>query len=167
MRGMGWYFYGSPVIPRGYFVVARRTAVRKRAGLTLVFYVLRLAGERISPMRLVLFILALSCAVAIAEEQRPLKAINRDAFPEEKRCSEYFFTTTYGGSAAEQVVFAYETPEGSVKRDTIPRKRVVVQIADSLAWEKTATDDGPGAIFRLTAAEYDKARGCLPEPKAK
>ena len=108
-------------------------------------------------MRLVLFILALSCAVAIAEEQRPLKAINRDAFPEEKRCSEYFFTTTYGGSAAEQVV----------KRDTIPRKRVVVQIADSLAWEKTATDDGPGAIFRLTAAEYDKARGCLPEPKAK
>ena len=118
------------------------------------------------PLRLALSVLALGCVVVIADEQLPLQAINREAFPDEKRCSEFFYTTTFGGTVAELIIFAYQASDGSTKRDTVPRKRAVVQISESLTWEKTKTDDGAGAIFRLSNAEYTKARECLPEPKA-
>jgi hypothetical protein len=117
------------------------------------------------PLRLALCVLALGCLVVIAAEQLPLQPINREAFPDEKRCSEFFYTTTFGGSVAEQIVFAYKASDGSTKRDTVPRTRVVVQISESLTWEKTTTPDGAGAIFRLSNAEYTKAHECLPEPK--
>ena len=52
-----------------------------------------------------LLALALGCIVAIAEDQRPFQPINRAAFPEEKRCSDYFLTTTFGGTVAEQIIF--------------------------------------------------------------
>ena len=79
----------------------------------------------------------------------------------------FFFTTTFGGAAAEQIVFAYKASDGSTRRDTIPRKRVVVQLSENLTYEKITTEDGVGALFRLTNAEYAKARECLPEPKVK
>ena len=116
-------------------------------------------------MRLVLFALALGCVVGIAEQQRPLQPINRQAMPDEKRCSDFFFTTTFGGAVAEQIIFAYQASDGSTKRDTIPRKRAVVQLSETLTYEKITTENGEGALFRLSNAEYAKARECLPEPK--
>jgi hypothetical protein len=115
----------------------------------------------------ILFALALGCIVATAEEQRPLQPINRAAFPEEKRCSDFFFTTTFGGAVAEQIIFAYQASDGSTKRDTIPRKRAVVQLSETLTYERITTEDGVGALFRVSNAEYAKARECLPEPKVR
>ena len=116
-------------------------------------------------MRIILSALSLCCLIAIAAEPRPLQPINRQAFPDEKRCSELFFMTTFGGATAEQIIFAYQDSDGSVKRDTIPKKRVVVQISENQTYEKTITEDGAGALFRLSNAEYTKAHECLPEPK--
>jgi hypothetical protein len=115
-------------------------------------------------MRLVLFALALGCVVAIAEKQQPLQPINREAFPEEKRCSELFYTTTFRGVTAEQIIFSYQASDGSTKRDMVPRKRAVVRLSEDLTYERTTTEDGVGAIFRLSSAEYSKAHECLPEP---
>ena len=115
-------------------------------------------------MRLVLFVLALGCVVAIAEEQQPLQPINREAFPEEKRCSEFFYTTTFGGATAEQIIFSYKASDGGTKRDMVPRKRAAVRLSEELTYEKITTEDGAGAIFRLSNAEYAKAHECLPPP---
>jgi len=117
-------------------------------------------------MRLVLFALALGCVIAVAEEQQPLKPINREAFTDEKRCSDFFYTTTFGGATAEQIIFACQASDGSTKRDTIPRKRATVQLSENLTYEKIKTDDGPGALFRLSNTEYAKASECLPEPSS-
>jgi hypothetical protein len=116
-------------------------------------------------MRRIFFVLTLGlCAAAIAEEQLPLKPIDRDASSDEKRCSEYFYSTTFGGSVAEQIIFAYQSSDGGTKRTAVARKRTVVHIADNLTYEKTDVDYGDGAVFRLTNAEYTKARECLPQP---
>jgi hypothetical protein len=117
-------------------------------------------------MRLAIFALALGCVLVIAEEQQPLRPINREAFGDEKRCSDFFFSTTYGGATAEQLIFAYQGSDGNVKRDTVPRKRAVVEISENSTYERTTTSDGTGAIFRLNNADYTKARECLPEPKS-
>src|SRR5579863_10336866 len=111
-------------------------------------------------MRLVLFALALGCVVAIAEEQQPLQPVNREAFPEEKRCSEFFYTTTFGGATAEQIILSYQASDGSTKRDMVPRKRTVVRLSEGLTYEKITTADGAGALFRLSSAEYAKAHEC-------
>jgi hypothetical protein len=115
-------------------------------------------------MRLVLFALALGCVVAIAEEQQPLRPVNREAFPEEKRCSEFFYMTAYGGADSEQVIFSYQVADGTTKRDMVARKRVVVRLSEELTYERTTTEDGAGAVFRLSNAEYTKAHECLPQP---
>jgi|HubBroStandDraft_6_1064221.scaffolds.fasta_scaffold678168_2 hypothetical protein len=119
-------------------------------------------------MRIVLCVLALGCAGAIvAGEQQALKPINRAAFPEEKRCSDYFFVNTFGGTVPEQIIFAYQAADGSTKRDSVPMKRAAVRISGDLTYEKVTMDDGlSGAIFRLSNAEYTKASECLPQPGA-
>ena len=115
-----------------------------------------------------LFMLALGCAVATAREQLPLQPIDRSTGPDEKKCSEYFFTTTFGGTVPEQIVFAYQPGEGGVKRYTISRKHAIVELGDHLTYERTwTTDEGEGAIFTLNNGEYTKAQACLPQPKSK
>ena len=116
-------------------------------------------------MKKVLFAFVLGCLVAAAAGPRPLQPINRPALPNEKQCSDLFFTTTFGGATAEQIVFAYQDSDGSTRRDSISKKRAVVQISDNLTYEKITTDDGEGALFRLNSAEYGKAHECLPQPK--
>ena len=118
-------------------------------------------------MKLFFFVVALGFATTGTGDQRPLRPVDREAMSDEKRCSDFFFSTTFGGAVAEQIIFAYETADGTTKRDTTPRKRMVVQISDNMTWERTTSDMGDGSLFRISRAEYTKAQACLPEPAAK
>ncbi len=108
----------------------------------------------------------MGCAILCAAEERPLQPIDRPAFSGEKRCLPFFATTTFGGATAEQIVFTYQLTDGSVKRDTIPKTRTVVRLAEKQTptYENVPVDGQSGALFRLNQTEYEKARGCLPEP---
>ena|SRR5579863_138795 len=110
---------------------------------------------------------AMSCTIIAAAEERPLQAIDRPSISGEKRCLPYFATTTFGGAAAEQIVFAYQGQDGNIKRDTVPKSRAFVQLTEKQAatYETIAVDGQSGALFRLNQGEYEKARECLPEPK--
>ena len=69
-----------------------------------------------------LLALALGCMVAIAEDQRPFQPINRAASPEEKRCSDYFLTTTFGGTVAEQIIFFLPSYPAPLTRQQIGQR---------------------------------------------
>ncbi len=116
---------------------------------------------------LALVILTTSCTKIAAAEERPLQPIDRPAISGEKRCLPYFAATTFGGATAEQIVFAYQSPDGNIKRDTIPKARTVVRVMDTQtpSYEHIVVDGQSGALFRLSQSEYEKARDCLPEPK--
>src|SRR5262249_7923491 len=116
---------------------------------------------------LALVILTTSCTKIAAAEERPLQPIDRPAIPGEKRCLPYFAQTTFGGATAEQIIFAYQSADGNVKRDTIPKTRTVVRVTDKQTptYENIVVDGQSGALFRLPQNEYEKARDCLPEPK--
>ncbi|GEM_PF-6809455 len=112
-------------------------------------------------------ILTMTCTKIAAAQQRPLQAIDRPVIPGERRCLPYFAATTFGGATEEQIIFAYQSSDGSVKRDTIPKTRTVVRVADqqSPSYENIVVDGQSGALFRLPQSEYEKARDCLPQPK--
>jgi hypothetical protein len=113
-------------------------------------------------LSLVLF--GVFAATAAAEEQS-LRPVNRLVISGETRCLPFFVVTTFGGGAAEQIVFSFRASDGSAKGDTVPRARTIVHVREGQPiYEKTSVDGQDGAIFRLDRASYEKFRACLPEP---
>jgi hypothetical protein len=114
-----------------------------------------------------LVMLTASCTMLATAAEQPLQPIDRPAMPGEKRCVPFFATTTFGGAAAEQIIFAYQTPNGDTKRDTIPKTRAFVRVTQGQTptYENVAVDGQNGAVFRLNQVEYEKARDCLPKPE--
>ena len=111
--------------------------------------------------------LAMICPIIATAEERPLQPIDRPAISGEKRCLPFFVTTTFGGAAEEQIIFAYQASGGDIKRDTIPKARTLVRLTEKQTptYENVAVDGQSGALFRLNQTEYEKARDCLPAPK--
>ena len=96
---------------------------------------------------------------AQAEEQLPLQPIDRSPIPGEKKCSDLFYTNDFGGSMAVQVVIAYKTADGKIKRDTIPGSRIIPYLSD-----KPPTYEKPD-VLRLSQADHAKLQACLPNLK--
>jgi hypothetical protein len=114
-----------------------------------------------------LFIFLGVFAIAMAEE-RPLQPINRPVILGEVRCPQFFVLTTFNGHAAEQIIFSYKASDGSAVGDAVPKARTLVRINEGQAptYEKTSVDGQSGVLFRLSQAEYENARACLPKPQA-
>lgn len=110
----------------------------------------------------------MSCTIIAAAQERPLQPIDRPVISGEKRCLPFFATTTFNGATAEQIIFAYQASDGSLKRDTIPKTRTLVRLTEkqTTTYEKIDVGGQSGALFRLNQSEYEKARDCLPEPRA-
>lgn len=107
-----------------------------------------------------------SLGLGVAQEPLlfPLHPISRPVIPGDKRCPPFFAVVRYSETSEEQIIFAYKLPDGSIKGDAVPSSRAVVNLVDGTpTYEKTTTPDGPGARFRLSQAEYDKAQACLPK----
>ena len=112
-------------------------------------------------------ILTMTCMIIAKAEEHRLQPIDRPAISGEKRCLPFFATTTFGGAAAEQIIFAYQASDGGIKRDTIPKTRTLVRLNEkpTPTYENIAVDGRSGVLFRLNQTEYEKARDCLPEAK--
>ncbi len=105
------------------------------------------------------FFALIGCVVA---EERPLQPIERPVIAGETRCLPFFIATTFGGGAATQIIFSYQTPGGSTKRDVVSKAQTVVHIAENKAtYEKSEMEEN---TFRLSPVEYEKAKACLPPP---
>ncbi len=113
-----------------------------------------------------LFIFLGIFATAMAEEQ-PLQPIDRPVISGETRCLPFFIKTTLI-AAGERIIFWYQAPNGSTERATVPKTQTIVQVPEGKVtaptYEKTSVDGQDGALFRLSQAEYEKDRACLPEP---
>jgi hypothetical protein len=113
----------------------------------------------------ILVMISMSPGMAQEQSPLPLQPINRPVISEEKRCMPFFIAVQYAGTSEKQIIFACKLPDGTIKPDSVPSSRTVLNLVDGMpTYEKTTTADGQtGARFRLSQEEYQKAQACLPK----
>jgi hypothetical protein len=110
-----------------------------------------------------LIVIASFAFYVLAAEELPLQPASSKVASEVK-CPPYFIVTTFGGAIKPTIYFNFTDKKGEVQLGTVPTARTEVHIAaeEKATYEEIPLGGVSGAIFRLTQADYDKARACLP-----